>query len=428
MNARHVVKMSVFALLLSPALVLAQGLKDDQTLPDLVPADLAVDKVCAIVVTIRNDGPAIVPDAGYSLSRPGSSGVQIYKGGAPWGVIVLGGLDRSHLSQLVGGRVSYTFPGLALTGGTHEVRVDVDINNSIAESNELNNSLTKTLTCQLPPPALPDLVPTDISLQSTSPAVNSPCRIILTLRNIGTGIVPDAAYVEDPQSPYVVMYKGGGGSGAVLNIIDRQKVLQPPGATFTNAWMGGAAESLWVPPGDHTLRVEVDNTNALVESNEANNSLTKTLTCGFVIEGVTTNPVLPDLVPTNISLEPTGPAVNSPCQIVITLKNNGPGSVPDAAFAQTAPTPTIQMYKGGAGWGGAALVTIDPAKVLQPAGATLVYPWMAPVATLKVGPGEHVLRVDVDNFNSLVESNEANNSLTKTLTCGIIIAPPTTSP
>jgi hypothetical protein len=215
--------------------------------------------------------------------------VQIYKGGAPWGVIVLGGLDRSHLSQLVGGRVSYTFPGLALTGGTHEVRVDVDINNSIAESNELNNSLTKTLTCQLPPPALPDLVPTDISLQSTSPAVNSPCRIILTLRNIGTGIVPDAAYVEDPQSPYVVMYKGGGGSGAVLNIIDRQKVLQPPGATFTNAWMG-AALNLLLPPGDHTLRVEVDINNALVESNEANNSLTKTLTCGLIIAPATTNP------------------------------------------------------------------------------------------------------------------------------------------
>jgi hypothetical protein len=281
MNARLVVKMSAVALLLAPAWVLAQPLDRRQILPDLVPADVTVGVDCRIVVTLKNNGPGIVPNSGFSQSPPASSGVQMYNDGAPWGGIVLGALDPSHSIQPAGGTVSYTwFPGLALPPGTHEIKVDVDNNNTIAESNERNNSLTKKLSCQKP---LPDLVPTSITLQSTGITLNSPCQIVITLKNNGNAIVPDAAFAQTAQGPVVQMYNDGAPwGGAVLGIIDLAKATQPPGGTLVYPWMA-ATPNLKVAPGTHVLRVDVDKNNSVVESNEANNSLTQSLTCGSVI-------------------------------------------------------------------------------------------------------------------------------------------------
>lgn len=264
--ARQLVKISAVALLLSPASVLAA------TLPDLVPADLRVDADCRIVVTLKNNGPGIVPDAGFSMSPPGSSGVQMYKGGAPWGGIVLGAMDPSKQTQPAGGTVTYTwFPGLALPPGAHVVKVDVDNNNSIKESNEQNNSLTKKLACRKP---LPDLVPTNIS-------VNSECQIVITLKNNGSGIVPDAGFsLSAPGSSGVQMYSDGAPwGGIVLGGLDPSKQLQPVGGTITHTWFPGAA-NLKLPPGAHVVEVVVDNNNSIVESNDANNSLKQKVSCG----------------------------------------------------------------------------------------------------------------------------------------------------
>ena len=205
----------------------------------------------------------------------------MYKDGAPWGGIVLGGLDPSHAVQPVGGTVHYTwFPSLALPSGAHVVKLVVDNNNTIAESNELNNSLTKTLSCV---PRLPDLQPVSLALQSTGITVRSPCRIVLTLRNNGPAIVPDAAFVQTPAGPTVQMYLDNAPwGGTILAGIDPAKALQPVGGTVSYPWMGSAS-NLLVGPGTHTIRVDVDKTNVVAESNEANNSLTQTLTCGAVV-------------------------------------------------------------------------------------------------------------------------------------------------
>jgi len=269
-------RLTAALLVLAAAPVLAQ-----QPLPDLVPVDLTVDNDCRIVVTIRNNGPAIVPNAGYSLTPPGSSGVQMYLDGAPFGGIVLGGLDPTHATQPAGGTKTYTwFPSLLLPAGVHSVKVVVDNNNSIAEINESNNSLTKRLSCQKP---LPDLVPTNIALRPTGVRPNTPCAIVLTLKNNGTAPVPAAAYV--PGASSVQMYKDGtpwGGNS--LSGVDPTKAVQPPGGSVNYLWFGGAVTpNLLVPPGQHVMKVVVDNTNTVVESNEGNNTLTQTVTCGFIV-------------------------------------------------------------------------------------------------------------------------------------------------
>ena len=124
----------------------------------------------------------------------------------------------------------------------------------------------------------------------------------------------------------------------------------------------------------------------------------------------TFNP-LPDLAPVDISL-------GGDCRIMVTLTNNGPAMMPSSAYV--GPATGIQMYKDGAPWGGNALQGVDPAKALQPPGGSVNYLWFGGAVTpnLLVTPGQHTIRVEVDNNNIVLESNEANNNLTKPLRAG----------
>ena len=212
------------------------------------------------------------------------------------------------------------------------------------------------------------------------------------------------------------MYNDGAPwGGIVLGLLDAAHALQPAGGTLNYAWFPG----LVLPAGTHTIRVNVDNTNTIAENNELNNSLTKSLTCV---------PNLPDLQPVSFSLEATGVTPTSPCRLIITLRNNGPAITPDAAFVQASTGPVLQMWNDGAPFGGSVLGLVDLSKVLQPVGGTLNYPWMGANSAIVIAPGTHTIRLDVDNGNVLAESNEANNSLTQTLTCGTTISPPPLQP
>lgn len=142
MKTRHSV-LCVVLLLFSPLLVLAQivdgtsnTIVQPRALPDLVPADMTVDAI---------------PDSEYAHVA-GNAVVQMYKGGAGWGEAILGGIDPGKGTQPAGGTVVSTWwtaaANLTLPLGTHVLKVDVDNNHHLAEANEGNNSLMKTLACQ----------------------------------------------------------------------------------------------------------------------------------------------------------------------------------------------------------------------------------------------------------------------------------------
>jgi CARDB protein len=268
MNARTPLRMFVISLILSPVWVSAQIYRFDP-LPDLVPADIGVAGDCRLVVTLANNGPGIVPTAGYVGS---ATGVQMYMDGSPWGGIALGAMDPSHTSQPVGGTASYAwFPGLTLPVGTHNVMLQVDNNNSVAESNESNNVMSRTLTCQ--PPA-PDLVPVSLT-------VNSQCQLVLTLRNLGTGPIPDVNFAQSGSSSAAIqMYNDGQPFGGIsLGAMDMTRQVQAVGGTVTYTWFPG----LTINGGPHTVTVVADNYNSIGELNEGNNALTQTLSCFRII-------------------------------------------------------------------------------------------------------------------------------------------------
>jgi len=129
-----------------------KGFADVQTkprLPDLVVKDISLVEDCKIKVTIANIGAAGVPAAGYDMHN--GAAIQMYRFDAPWGGIRLGAVDPDGKLKSAGGQVSWIwFPGasnLNLSPGVHSIKVVVDNNNAVMESDESNNHLTRRLNC-----------------------------------------------------------------------------------------------------------------------------------------------------------------------------------------------------------------------------------------------------------------------------------------
>jgi len=242
--------------------------------PDLVVRDLRANENCQIVVTVSNIGRGPVPDSAYGLATRGSSSLQMYNGTKPWGGIVLGGFDAAKQTRPPGGSAQHLwFPGAAnlkLTPGVHTLKLTVDSNKAVKESNEANNTLVRRVTCR---PRLPDLVVRDIRL-------NAQCQIVVTLANIGSGSVPDAGFSLNPPRTSVQMYRNGQPwGGIVLGGFDPAKQVKAPGGSAQHIWFPGAA-NLKLAPGVHSLKVVVDGSHHVTESNEGNNSLTRRVSCG----------------------------------------------------------------------------------------------------------------------------------------------------
>ena len=116
--------------------------------------------------------------------------------------------------------------------------------------------------------------------------------------------------------------------------------------------------------------------------------------------------LLPDLAVEDIRL-------NSDCHVVVKIRNNGPGMVPDNVWSVHTPKSAgIYLTIDGKKWGGATIWGFDTAKALQAPGGTAEY-----TSNLNV-PAHSSIRAEIDLWNVVAESNKANNVLTKTLSCG----------
>ena len=119
--------------------------------------------------------------------------------------------------------------------------------------------------------------------------------------------------------------------------------------------------------------------------------------------------LLPDLTVSEIKLI-------EECKIQVTIKNIGSAGLPDIAYDRTRGV-AIQMYKDGKPWGGIRLFGFDPYKKLMNPGASVSWVWFPLAENLKLGSGTHTIRVVVDMYNIVKESNEDNNERTEKLLC-----------
>jgi len=139
--------LAVASMLFFAAQVFMPGSASAGPLPDLVVKNVQVVQGCRVKVTVANIGRGPVPPAGYDMHH--GVGIQAYKDGQPWGGIRLGGVDPGRNVARPGGTVSFFWFNHTLNADRHRFKFVIDINNSVRESNEGNNTLERNLGCGL---------------------------------------------------------------------------------------------------------------------------------------------------------------------------------------------------------------------------------------------------------------------------------------
>jgi hypothetical protein len=125
---------------------------------------------------------------------------------------------------------------------------------------------------------LPDLMVRDIRLIEN-------CKIQVTISNLGKAGVPDS-YYDNPDAVAVQMYNGTQPwGGMILKMFDPAGKLKTPGGFATHVWFPDAA-NLDLSSGTHSIKVIVDVHNALTESNETNNTLTREVSCRKTVTAI----------------------------------------------------------------------------------------------------------------------------------------------
>jgi hypothetical protein len=241
--------------------------------PDLTVRDIRLVKGCKIKVTVANIGKTGVPKSAYNL--PKAAGVQMYRNGKPWGGIILKGFDPAGKLRKPRSSASHIwFPrakNLQLKPGIHQIKVVVDHNKNLKESNERNNVKVVRLKCPGGLKRKPDLTVRALFLDRR-------CRINVVIANVGNAGVPASAY-NLPNAVGVQMYRNGKPwGGLILKGVDPTGKLKSPGTSVKHVWFP-RAKNLRLKPGAHKLRVVVDNNKKLAELREHNNAMGRVVRC-----------------------------------------------------------------------------------------------------------------------------------------------------
>ncbi len=370
--------------------------------PDLTIADLRLNDQNMLQVEIVNKGPGRLPSMYYKNNVPD---LYIYRNSAGWGGAGLQIIDPRMQLREVNGKVVYTFTSFKVTG-TQKIRAIIDYHNTLREENEKNNECRRELTGKSIPivklpekkprvqlPDYPDLSITDLRL-------NDQNMLQVEIVNNGPGRLSPMNYQQNVPDLYVYRNKAGWG-GATLKIIDPRMVLREVGGKVVYTLTGLKVT------GTEEIRAIIDYHNTLKEQKEDNNVCLRKLTGKKISiiklheKETDVKPAYPDLAIRNIYLTREN-------NLAVEVVNNG-GPLSSEFWQKNIPS--LYIYRNGKGWGGATLKLFDPNKKLAMPGGKAVYISL----NLKVS-GTETIKAFIDSQNTVRESNEQNNEMTKTLT------------
>ncbi|MCB1053050.1 MAG: hypothetical protein KDC71_20785, partial [Acidobacteria bacterium] len=282
---------------------------------------------------------------------------------------------------------TFTTAWVPPSSGAYAVELKADPTNTVAESNEQNNTLTQNVT--VGQNTGPDLVVSDLIFSPNAPLVGEGVQIEARIENIG---------LSSATGPIALRLSIDGSPSALETIQDSNgnPISLAAGATTSHHFV-----VIWSVPdaNPHSFTVLVDPNQTIPESNESNNERSETLTA-------TANIV--DLVMTDIRTVPETLTVGNPVQVYATLKNRG-----DLA------TPAGVLIEVGLAINGTASGVFQ---VLQPDGVTpkslapgesfegLISPnWMPTQG------GTFSLLVTADLNQAVTEYDETNNQFSRTV-------------
>jgi subtilase family serine protease len=339
-------------------------------------ATLAAPLTLSWTLTNAAAGPAQGPwtDRVY-LSADAAFGDDIELGSLVYASVLQG--NQSVLRE-----ATFTVPANAF--GPRYLIVRTDATNVIDELNERNNTLVSVTPIEI---LAPDLIVQAIAAPPTV-VEGQATPIEWTIRNAGNaasgGLTStlrwSADAFADAGDPVLATVTSGGPIAPGTNVLAQTSVTLP---------IAGA-----IPLGQGYLLVAADSTNAVTESDEANNLLAQAIS---VVE-----PPLPDLLAHSLVV-PATVSAGAPVTLTWTTQNNG-------ELATTANwVERFQLL--AAPDATTALATIGQPTYATPLPAGASVPHSLTV-TIPNSLGQRWLALDVDANNTIVEaSGEANNRL-----------------
>ncbi|MDD4859625.1 MAG: CARDB domain-containing protein [Dehalococcoidales bacterium] len=241
--------------------------------------------------------------------------------------------------------------------GDHTIRVVVDGEKTVAESDESNNESTLAFSV-----LAPNLLIREISWLPEHPSVQDNVTITVVTTNEGNAGASNSNlefYIDNASRGYIEIPRLDAGKSTIN----------------TFKWLA--------QPGTHEFKAVADVLNQVVEGNEADN--TEVVTCATLA---------PDLIVSDINWTPVSPVESDNVTFTVTIKNQGDGR---AVYSRVA-----YMIDGG-------FVGTAPVPALA-AGASVnqTFSWIA-------AAGLHTVGAIADSGGENIESNENNNQKTKSL-------------
>lgn len=293
----------------------------------------------------------------------------------------------------------------SLSAGTHTITITADSGNTVAESNESDNSYSKIIS--VGGSTLPNLAP-------YQPPGWSDKIVVSTV----TGTSTDSSPLINTNTLYVdwaVINNGNSAAGAFTTSLYVDGVLQTAWNTSslaTNVYTSALDYNIGIlSAGAHTITITTDSGNAVSESSESDNTYTKNITVN--------TPSLPNLTPYQpggwgdkvVVSTVTGTSTDSsPIYTTNTLYvdwcviNNG---------TVTAGSFTTSLYVDGVlknSWSNGSLPVNG-------------YTYFQDYSIGSLTAGTHTVSITADSGSTVGESNEADNSYTNTITVLAATAP-----
>jgi subtilase family serine protease len=261
------------------------------------------------------------------------------------------------VGSLAAGATSYYTFTLTILADTQSLKLFVDSTQKIAESDEMNNEYSAIIAT-----ASPDLIVKDITWTPQDAGIGDVLTFTITVKNQGNGraVASRAAY-----------YVGGVYCGS-LSIPQLE-----PGDEATKSFQWTAEF------GSVTVMVAVDADNAINESHESNNMMTKTIPIAQA-----------DLTVDNITWLPVNPAIDETVVFTVSVKNMGGGK---------ASLYNVGYYIDDTLVGSDLVYATDGGDT-----STTTFEWQAQ-------NGRHVFKAVADYTKHTTEINENNNEFSVTV-------------
>ena len=287
-----------------------------------------------------------------------------------------------------------------LSAGTHTIKITADYGGVIAESSELDNSYTKTISvASVNQPNLTTFQPqnwSDKIVVSRSPGNNTDSISLTTADSLFVDwAVLNAGNASVISTFYTYLY--------VDDVFRYSWYTSPPlNPNYYTAAFDYPIGSL--NAGTHTIKVTTDATAVVGESSETDNSYTKTIIVGGT--------ALPDFQITSITLNPASPQPGQAFTAAVTVKNQGTGTGDGRWLDVWANQPSVQTCgTDGNTWAAVGTLTSLQSK-------TFTLNLTAPTSA-----GSYTIRAFVDSYCQTAESNEGNNQTTLAYTVGSVSQP-----